>query len=136
MLFYAERNEEITAVYVNESEHVAAAGTTTIVDIQKDTTNNKLSFVSMSSVPEGYNIVIGGIIATTDATIGTSGDGFNADTATYVRGRSSNAASYRYTWTKPNVHEGDTWYARAYLVYTDADENVYTVYGDLVTVTF
>ena len=136
MSFYAERNEEITAVFVNDETIVEATGTTTIVDIIKDTTNNTLSFVSMSTVPEGCTINLAGVIATTNASIGNSGDGFNADTATYARGRSWSGNSYRYSWTKGHINAGDTWYVRAYLVYTDADENVHTVYGDMVSVTF
>ena len=136
MTFYAERNEEITAVFVDDGVIIQATGTTTLVDIQKDTNNNTLSFVSMSTVPEGCTINLGGVIATTDASIGTSGDGFNAETATYARGRSWNGSTFRYTWTKTNVHAGDTWYVRAYLVYTDSDENIHTIYGDMVSVTF
>ena len=134
--FYAERDEVITAIYVDEEEVIEEKGTTTLVAIEKDFVNKTMSFSSMSTVPEGYSIVTAGVIATSDASIGLSGDDFNANTATYVRGRSYDGTGYRYTWTKSNVNEGDTWYVRAYLVYSDADGNLYTVYGDMVSETY
>ena len=69
------------------------------------------------------------MIATDDKNIGTSGDEFNDSTAKYVLGNAWNGNSYRYTLSKENAQEGETWYARAYLVYTDAEGNVNTIYG-------
>lgn len=43
-----------------------------------------------------------------------------------------NGNSYRYTLSKENAQEGETWYARAYLVYTDAEGNVNTIYGKII----
>ena len=51
----------------------------------------------------------------------------------FVRGMSSDKKAVRYTWTKGNVQSGETWYVRAYLVYTDSNGNVHTVYGDMVS---
>ena len=71
------------------------------------------------------------MIATDDKNIGTSGDEFNDSTAKYVLGNAWNGNSYRYTLSKENAQEGETWYARAYLVYTDAEGNVNTIYGKI-----
>lgn len=100
-----------------------------------DTANGKLTFVSMSTVPEGCTINKAGIIATNIEGVGTSGDGFNADTAAYVRGNAWTGNAYRFTWTKSKVASNETWYVRAHLVYTDAEGNVHTVYGDMVSQT-
>ena len=89
----------------------------------------------MSTVPEGCTIDKAGIIATNDQNVAKSGDGFNAGTAAYVRGNSWTGNAYRYTWTKSKVGSGETWYVRAYLVYTDAEGNVNTVYSDKVSQT-
>ena len=75
------------------------------------------------------------MIATDDKNIGTSGDEFNDSTAKYVLGNAWNGNSYRYTLSKENAQEGETWYARAYLVYTDAEGNVNTIYGDMISET-
>ena len=73
------------------------------------------------------------MIATDDKNIGTSGDEFNDSTAKYVLGNAWNGNSYRYTLSKENAQEGETWYARAYLVYTDAEGNVNCFCSDLNT---
>ena len=69
------------------------------------------------------------MIGMDDKNIGTSCDEFNDSTAKYVLGNAWNGNSYRYTLSKENAQEGETWYARAYLVYTDAVGNVNTIYG-------
>ena len=133
--FYAAKSITVTAVYVEDTEKVEAKGTTEIVDKYADKANGKLIFVSMSTVPEGCTIDKAGIIATNVESVGTSGDGFNADTAVYVRGNAWTGNAYRFTWYKSNVGSGENWYVRAYLVYTDAEGNVNTVYGDMVSLT-
>ena len=134
--FFAGGNLEITAVYVDDTETVEALGTTGIINMYQDTKNKKLTFVSMSTVPEGCSMDFAGVIATNDQSIAESGDGFNADTATFVRGASWTGSAARYTWSKGKVNVGDTWYVRAYLVYTDAEGNVHTIYGDPVWQTY
>ena len=129
--FYAAKNITVTAVYVKDTDKVVAKGTTEIVDKFDD----KLVFVSMSTVPEGCTINKAGIIATNVESVGTSGDRFNADTAVYVRGNAWTGNAYRFTWYKSNVGSDETWYVKAYLVYTDAEGNVNTVYGDMVSLT-
>ncbi|MGN0619657.1 MAG: GLUG motif-containing protein [Ruminiclostridium sp.] len=130
--FYAAKDITLTAVYVADTETVEAVGTTEIVDVIKDTVNGKISFVSMSTVPEGCTIVKAGVIATSDATVGTSGDGFNDTTAMYVGAKPWSGSAFRYTFTKGKVTT-ETWYARAYLVYTDKNGNMHTIYGTVVS---
>ena len=134
--FFAEKDMNITAVYVADTVVVEAKGTTEIINMYKDTENNKLTFVSMSTVPEGCTINKAGVIATNNETVGTSGDGFNASTAVFAVGNSWTGTAYRYTFSKGKVNTGDTWYVRAYLVYTDASGNSHTVYGDMVSQTY
>lgn len=132
--FYASGNITLTAVYVQESVVVEAKGTTEIIDMSKDTTDKKLVFVSMSTVPEGCTIEMAGIIATNNAGIATGGN-LTASNALCVRGREWSGNAFRYTWIKTNVSDNETWYVRAYLVYTDAEGNTNTVYGDVVSQT-
>ena len=131
--FFAVKDTTIKAVYVPAENVIQAVGTTEIVDYYKDTENNKLVFVSMSTVPKGCTIDKAGVIATKDSAIGESGEGFNASTAAYVLGNAWSDTSYRYTLSIGNVTEGTTWYVRAYLVYTDGDGNVHTIYGKMVS---
>ena len=126
--FYAAKSITVTAVYVAVTEKVEAKGTTEIVDKYADKANGKLTFVSMSTVPEGCTIDKAGIIATNDQDVAESGDGFNASTAKIVRGNAWSGDAYRYTWSI-KMSAGQTCYVRAYLVYTDTEGNVNTVYG-------
>ena len=131
--FYAAKNETITAVFVADSAKVEAVGTTDIVEALKDTANSKLTFVSMSTVPEGCTIVKAGVIATENAAVANGT--FTDATATFVRGNAWTGSAYRYSWTKGKVAEGTTWYVRAYLVYADAQGNTHTVYGSVTSQT-
>lgn len=134
--FFADHNMEIRAVYVDDTTIVEALGTTGIVNMYENTESNKLTFVSMSTVPEGCTMDFAGIIATSNSTIGTDSEAFVASAATYIRGNSWDGTGFRYTWSKGKVQPGETWYVRAYLVYKDADGNVHTIYGDPVWQTF
>ena len=71
-----------------------------------------------------------------EKSVAESGEGFNADTATFVRGMSWTGTACRFTWSKSKVEDGHTWYVRAYLVYTDTEGNVHTIYGDPVWQTY
>ena len=133
-VFYVSENTSIMAVYVETGTKVDAKGATNIVGLnQTDVSKGKgkLSFVSMSTVPNGCKINKAGIIATNNFELANSNE-FTDKKATFVRGMSSNKKAVRYTWTK-SVQSGETWYVRAYLVYTDLNGNVHTVYGDMVS---
>ena len=124
--FYAERNIALTANYAADPEPV---GTTFMMNMTEDPANKKLSFVSVSTVPEGCTILMAGVLATDDAAVGTDPDSFDETTAKFVRGSAWSGSCYRYTWTKTKVEPGTVWYARAYLVYRDENGNTHTVYG-------
>ena len=132
-VFYAAKDIALTAEYVADTVEVEAVGTTEIVDVIKDTTNGKISFVSMSTVPEGCTIVKAGVVATTDSTIGTIDDNFKAEKVSIVRGDATSAKAYQYTWTAKLSDYNKVVYVRAYLVYTDKNGNSYTVYGGIVS---
>ena len=127
----------LTAVFVDADETVEEQGTAAIISMTKDEENHKLSFVSYCTIPENCRINKAGVIATNNALVGASGnpDDFNAETAVYVFGDESDADTYRFTFTKSKVNSGDTWYVRAYLVYTDDAGNSHTVYGEIVSQT-
>lgn len=132
--FYAAKNMKVTAVYVKIADMVETKGMTEIVDKIADLEKEKLTFVSMSTVPEGCTINKAGMILTDDATV-ANGDSFNASTAKYVLGDAWSGTAYRYSVNISGVSAGVTWYVRAYLVYTDAEGNVYTIYGQMDSLT-
>jgi hypothetical protein len=135
--FFADRDLVLEAVYVDDAEVVEAKGTTEIISMSKNAETKKLIFVSLSTVPQECTIKKAGVIATDNATIASDANSF-VDTASgvRVRGNEWSGTTYRYTWSMPNVSEGDTWYVRAYLVYVDKEGNTHTVYGAIVSQTF
>lgn len=127
--FFAGSVSEIEAVFVEDSEEVQEKATTFIENMVVDDTNDKISFVSMSTVPEGCKIIKAGIVATSNPEIGDNVDASNAE---YVRGNAWNGNAYRYTWTKKNYSQNSIWYVKGYLVYEDSQGNINTIYSDEV----
>ena len=128
--FFAEKDIDLTANFVDDSEAVEAIGTTSMINMYANPGAKKLSFVSMSTVPAGCRIEFAGILATDDAAVANGT--FDETTAKFVRGDAWSGSAYRYTWNKSKVEAGTVWYARAYLVYTDVGGERHTVYGDVV----
>ena len=114
--FYATQNYSIEAVF---DENVTAQGTATIVQVNRDVANEKLSFVAMLTVPEGCTIEFGGILATKYS---SKADNLTRDNADYVRGVAYKGTALRYTWTKGMITDSsEVWYVRPYVVYRDAN---------------
>ena len=132
--FYATKDLDLMANYVSKDTVIKPIGTTQLINVEIDRVNDKLLFVSMSTVPKGSKILQAGVIATDDESVGTSGNGFNKDTAG-VRANPWTGNAYRFTWTK-NVAAGDTWYVRPYLLYQEESGDQVTVYGNMASQTY
>ena len=130
--FYVTANRTMEACYAQTP--VEVLGVTNIESVSSNASTKKISFVSVSSVPEDCTILKAGVIATADPAVGES-DSFDVSNAAYVRYGTTTKHNYKYTWTKSKVTEDQTWYVRAYLVYTDANGNTHTVYGETVSAT-
>lgn len=132
--FYATKDLKIIANYVAKGEAVQKQGTTYITNMEKDTENSKLIFVSMATVPAGCTILKAGVIATDNGEVGRSGASFKKGAADVLeRGNPWTGNAYRFTWTK-NIAEADinkTWYVRSYLLYKEGGVEK-TVYGNMV----
>jgi hypothetical protein len=128
--FFLSESATFEAVYVTEDTVVNPEGLTTILEVSEDAANGKLIFVSWSVVPENYKIIKAGVIVTTDKTVGESGDGFNVDTALKPVTGTTEAGQLRFTYS---VKSSKVVYVRAYLVCSDADGVIYTVYGNTVS---
>lgn len=130
--FYVTANRALEACYGQTPGD--ALGVANLESVTSNTSTKKISFTSVCSVPEDCTILKAGVIATSDPTVGESDD-FDASNAAYVRYGTTTKHNYKYTWTKGSVTESQTWYVRAYLVYTDANGNTHTVYGETVSAT-
>ena len=103
-------------------------GTAVMDSVTVDKENNKIAFAAFLNVPADCTISKAGIVATSDA---EKAGNLTAENADYVRADATTKHSYKYTWTKTNVTETQTWYVRPYLVYTDSAGKEFTVYGEL-----
>ncbi|MCR4840584.1 MAG: hypothetical protein K5848_03475 [Lachnospiraceae bacterium] len=122
----------VTAVYADaETEKTGVA----YLESYYKSGDNKLSFVSVVTVPTDCTILKAGVVANTEAELG--GQELTIDTTKYASYNSStciNYNSYKFTFTKGNVAENDVWCVRAFLEYKDAQEKTHVVYGDMVSV--
>ena len=113
-------------------------GASNMDDVIVDKANRKISFAALMSVPVDCTVKFAGAVATSDASKKNYLTKIKATEKTmvngcYVRGMSSKMHTVKYTWTKTEVTEDQTWYVRSYLVYVDSHGNEQIVYGDLTT---
>ena len=130
---YGER----VRVAAGEDYDASERGTAAIRSAGYDAGAGKATFVSYLTVPDGGTIVRAGLVAASGAGFDPGASVLTAANADYVKSSAAavgRSAPVSYTWTKTKVGAGDTWYARAYLVYTDASGREHAVYGGLVTV--
>ena len=119
---------EAVAVYVGINENVDAKGIALTVGVESDD-DGAYTFITWLTVPEGCTMKKAGAIISIDPAIGLDPAKFTDENAAIVAGDATSATSYRYTAT---VKTSKVCYARAYLVYSDAEGNVHTVYGDII----
>ncbi len=134
--FYLSDNHTYTAVFVDENEEVESKAIVAITSKSYDESTKKFTTVAEYAVPTGCTIVTAGTLLTTDTSVGTSPEGFTVDTAEVKSVKDYEESGYDYlrrTVNKGSVNYGDIWFARAYLVYRDANGNIYEVYGDIIS---
>ena len=120
----------LQAYYVSSAEDAQAKSGTAYIESVSKPENNKLSFVSIVSVPNDASIVKTGIIAQKADVLGD--DELTENNALFVKYDETTCTKYRsfkYTWTKGNVSVDDTWCVRSYLVYTQ-DGKTYTTLSE------
>ena len=135
--FYMPNQDTVLeAVYEDESSAVEANGVSYIESVKVNPDIRRLTFVSIGTVPDGCSIEYSGIVATSDADKAINGTALTSENADYIRGGGKGYKSYKYTWTKGNVTDEQTWYIRSYLKYHDSQGNIYEIYSDVYTASF
>lgn len=112
-------------------------GTATIRTATYNASTQKATFNAYLTVPDDAVIVKAGLVAASGKNFDPNTAILTSDNADYVKSLAAavgKCAPVNYTWNKSNVKGGDTWYARAYLVYT-LDGVEHTVYGNLTKLT-
>ncbi len=86
-----------------------------------DTNTNNKTFVFEFNVPDNAKILFAGIVASkgTDPTLSSY---------EYMRGKASEAQTFKYSWTKTNTT--DTWHVMPVLKYMD-DNGIHTITGHI-----
>lgn len=115
--FYAD--DKISSITAKcGTDTVEKSGIITHVTNYSD--GNSKTFVFEFTVPEGYTIEFAGVVVSSTSTEPTLTD------YEYIRGRSSSAQTYRYSWTKLNAGN-TTWNVRPILKYSDGQGNIMTI---------
>ena len=134
--FIVTGDTTLEAVYTDADDEVETEALITITDKSTDIENNKVTFVVMRDIPTKYTIVQTGILLTNNAELGTDEDAFIIDAEGVVKGTASSKENVgAYVATKGNVQVGETWYARGYVVYLDADGELVYLYSTIDSIT-
>ena len=131
--FYMPSDSLILTAWYGNALPDEQLGTAIIESVTADNENKKLIFVSVCNVPEIYTMVEGGLVATNDILIG---ENVNIGNALYFKvsdKTTPDTKNLKYTWTKSNVKDNETWYVKAYLLYRDTIGVDHPVYSDAVT---
>ena len=132
-----EKNVTVSAVYVDADEEIEAKAATYIDSITPTTTadgKRKISYVTMSSVPIGCNIVQAGLIFALNEPVDKN-KLIKANYPDNVRGKATNATNYKYTWTK-GYNDNEVYYVRAFVEYEQDGINKEAYGDDVYKVTF
>ncbi|MDD4238170.1 MAG: cadherin-like beta sandwich domain-containing protein [Desulfotomaculaceae bacterium] len=127
--FYAlMKNITLAAVYVDESATIVDVPFITLSeDVLVDKANKTMMFIANRTVPDGYTLVESGImLLQTNEPLSSE---LTIDTPNAIRGKIKNDSTDQFYIRKLNIEEGDTWYARAYLIYKDTSGNIIIVYS-------
>ncbi len=136
--FYPVADTTLTAVFVPVNTAIDYQVLVSLDSIDTTSVADKNVFYYSWYCPEEYTFVKAGVVA-------VNKDNYNE--ATFVAGSSDSNVYDRspsgtnlkpvntFTWTKSNVTSGQTWMAKAYVQYRDAQGEVITVYSDVVKAT-
>jgi hypothetical protein len=96
--------------------------------------STSVTFVAQRSVDSEFKLIQSGIIITNSRTLGTNGDSFVIGASGVTKGTTSdtdNDGAYMLT----KVNASGTWYARAYVIYENANGELVTSYSDIASAT-
>ncbi len=136
--FYPNADTVLTAVFVAEDVVIDYQILVSMDSIDTVSVAGKNVFTYSWYCPESYTFVKAGLVAVNksnyneDTFVAGSSDG-------NVYDRSPSGANLipvnTFSWTKSNVTSGQTWMAKAYVQYRDAEGSIVTVYSDVVEAT-
>lgn len=129
--FAPMRNTTLKAVFVDEGIPLNNVPFVTLSEsdhVMDDTVNRTMMFTIIKNVPAGYTLVECGAMLV-KSNVPLTGE-LTVDTPDALRLKLNNFANDQFYVRKINITPGDTWHARAYLIYKDSNGNMVTVYSD------
>ena len=126
--FAPMKNTSLVAVFVDNGTVVDNKPFITLSDdVMVNGTNGTIMFTAIKDIPAGYTLVESGVLLLKSSTPVTE---LTVDTEGVILGKILDTSTDQFYIMKSNVGTGDTWYARAYLIYKDSEGNTITVYSD------
>ena len=123
----------LTAEYAPAETTIEKVGTGYIESVKRPAAN-KLSFVSILSVPDGCQMLKAGVVVQSTETL--SGAELTKENAKLIKFSDTSKkqySSFKYTWTMSTSNHTKQWTVRPYLEYTDANGDTQVIYGDAVS---
>lgn len=130
--FHAIKDTELTPVY-GDASAVVPVPVARISTIKYDSAAKKVNFYAERSVPAGYDLIQTGIIVTKTAAVGTDEEGFILDASGVGKGPSKSTAANGYYAGAVSATAGTVVYARAYIIYQNADGDIITAYSPIAS---
>ncbi len=130
--FHVIKDTELTPVY-GDASAVVPAPVARISTIKYDSAAKKVNFYAERSVPAGYDLIKTGIIVTKTASVGTDEEAFILDASGVGNGSSTSTAANGYYAGAVSAPAGTVVYARAYIVYQNADGDIITAYSPIAS---
>ncbi len=132
--FHAIKDTELTPVY-GDASAVVPAPVARISTIKYDDSSKKVNFYAERSIPAGYELIQTGVIVTKTASVGTDEAAFVLDAAGVGKGVSKSTASNGFYTGAVAATKGTTVYARAYVIYMNADGDIINSYSPIASYT-
>ncbi len=132
--FHAIKDTELTPVY-GDASAVVPAPVARISTVKYDSNSKKVNFYAERSIPAEYELIQTGVIVTKSASVGTDEQGFILDAAGVGKGVSKSTATNGFYTGAVSATAGTTVYARAYVIYTNADGDIITSYSPISSYT-
>ncbi len=132
--FYVIKDTELTPVY-GDASAVVPVPVARISTIKYDDKADKVSFFAERSVPAGYTMIQTGIVVTKSASVANNEEAFVLDASGVSKGMSKSVSANGYYSVSIPATSGVTGYARAYVVYANADGDIITYYSPVSSYT-
>ncbi len=132
--FHAIKDTELTPVY-GDASAVTPAPVARISTIKYDSSSKKVNFYAERSIPADYDLIQTGVIVTKTASVGNDAQAFILDAAGVGKGVSKSTAANGFYTGAVAATAGTTVYARAYVIYMNADGDIITSYSPISSYT-